>query len=80
MRIRLGKEGGGASIRLSAAVLRTARLKPGMVVNVHARDGAITLRPAGAPRYDLEALIAGITPENLYEEVDFRLPVGKEFF
>ncbi|MGL5063021.1 MAG: AbrB/MazE/SpoVT family DNA-binding domain-containing protein [Microcoleus sp.] len=30
-------------------------------------------------RYKLDEMIAGITPENRHEEIDFGPPVGKEF-
>jgi antitoxin MazE len=43
--------------------------------------GRIVIEPVrNTKEYDLEQLLAGITPENLHSEVDFGPAVGKEAF
>lgn len=41
-------------------------------------DGRIVIDPASTPSYNLDALVAGMTPETFPEEVDFGQPMGKE--
>ncbi|MFD1488679.1 hypothetical protein, partial [Ancylobacter vacuolatus] len=41
-------------------------------------NGAIIIEPIKSLEYDLDELIAAITPENMHEEVDFGEPAGKE--
>jgi antitoxin MazE len=48
-------------------------------VEVRASNGRVIIEPA-APRYDLETLLAGITPDNCHLEVDFGASQGKEIF
>jgi hypothetical protein len=40
-------------------------------------SGRIIIEPIRMPDFDLESLIAGIKPENLYEEIDFGTLVGQ---
>jgi antitoxin MazE len=41
-------------------------------------DGKLVISPAAAPGYDLDQLVAGITPENRHEEIQTGLVVGNE--
>jgi antitoxin MazE len=41
-------------------------------------DGNLVISLAGAPGYDLDQLVAGITPENRHEETPTGLVVGNE--
>jgi len=38
----------------------------------------IAIEPIRQPEFDLESLVAGITSQNLYKEVDFGGPIGHE--
>jgi len=40
--------------------------------------GRIVIEPAQALDFNLEELIAGITPENSHSELSFGKPVGKQ--
>jgi antitoxin MazE len=77
MPIIVKKWGNSAAIRIPAPVLEAARIYLEQAVDVRAEDGRIVIEPATVG-YDLEALVAGITPENRHEEVDFGIPVGRE--
>jgi antitoxin MazE len=47
-------------------------------VDVREEGGRIVIEPIQPGEYDLDQLIAAITPENLHGEIDFGPPVGKE--
>jgi len=47
-------------------------------VEVRLDEGGLVVIPISAPRYSLDALLAGITEENLHEEVDWGESIGSE--
>lgn len=78
MHVLVKKWGNSASVRLPAAVMEAARLSLDQVVDVREEGGRIIIEPIERSDFDLADLLAGITDENLHEEVDFGGPVGKE--
>ena len=74
------KWGNSASIRIPAVVLEAARLQVDAAVEVREEDGWIIIEPVRSEKYDLDTLIAGITPANRHEAVDFGDAVGNEAF
>lgn len=70
--------GNSAAVRIPAAALDAAGLKPDDPVNIREENGRIVIEPVRKSAPDIEALIAGITPENRHEETDWGEPVGKE--
>jgi antitoxin MazE len=73
----LKKWGNSPAIRIPAAIMESAHLTLNQAVEVRALNGKVIIEPV-APKYDLETLLAGITPENRHLEVDFGAPQGKE--
>ena len=71
------KWGNSPAVRLPAAVMEAAHLRLDQAVEVHAQNGRIVIEPA-APAYDLDALLAGITPQNRHTEQDFGPAQGQE--
>jgi antitoxin MazE len=49
-----------------------------MELDVSLIDGGILIRPPRRPRYTLDELVAGITPENFHGETDWGEAVGRE--
>ena len=41
-------------------------------------EGRLIIQAVRPDRYDLDQLLAGVTPDNLHDEADFGNPVGKE--
>jgi antitoxin MazE len=80
MNVYVRKWGNSAAVRLPASALAAAGLKPDDEVTVRGEDGRIVIEPARRKSYDLESLIAGITPENRHEETDWGPARGKEFW
>jgi antitoxin MazE len=78
MRTNVKKWGNSAAIRLPAGVMEAARLHVESAVDVRVEGGRIVIDALRPPEYDLETLVAGITPENLHEETDWGPSVGRE--
>lgn len=80
MRVNVKRWGNSASVRIPVEIMRAAHLVENQVVDMREESGRIIIEPIRAPEFDLESLIAGITDQNLYEEVDFGAPVGREIW
>lgn len=77
MQVRIAKWGDSLAVRIPKAFASEAQLEEGMEVELSVEDGRIILGPV-RPKYSLEELLEGITPENLHPETDWGPPVGKE--
>ena len=78
VQVVIKKWGNSPAVRLPGAVMKDAALNVDDVVNVSVEDGLVTIRPVTRGKYVLDDLLAGITPENIHERIDFGRPVGKE--
>lgn len=78
MRVTVKKWGNSASVRIPAAIMEAAQLQIDTVVDVSEENGRIIIEVVRDAELDLDQLIAGMTPDNLHEEIDFGAPVGKE--
>lgn len=78
MAIQLVKKWGNSpAVRIPAAIMESAHLSLNQAVQVRADHGRVIIEPV-APDYDLEELLAGITPENRHSEAEFGAPQGRE--
>lgn len=80
MRSIIKKWGNSASIRIPATVMAEANLRLDDPVEVREDGGRIVIEPVRPADYDLDTLVAGITPDNLHAEASFGPAVGKETF
>ena len=80
MRVIVKKWGNSAAVRIPAAIMAAADLRLDAPVDVREEAGRIVIEPEREREYDLDSLVAGITPDNLHAEVSFGPPVGKEAF
>ena len=78
MRVNVKKWGNSASVRIPAAVMAAAHLRLDDAVDVREESGRIVIEPVRDQDYDLEHLLAGITPENLHAEISVGPAIGKE--
>ena len=78
MRAVVRKWGNSASIRIPSSVLKAAKIEVDDAVEVREERGRIVVEPLRPASYDIDDLVAKITPQNLHEETDFGPPVGKE--
>ena len=72
------KWGNSAAVRIPAAVMEAARVRLDQPVDVREEGGRIVIEPIAPARYDLAALVAGITDDNRHDPVDTGAPVGRE--
>lgn len=77
MRARVSKWGNSLGVRIPKACAEEVGLAEGATVEVKVSGRNLVLAPAHR-EYDLEELVAGITPKNRHAERDWGAPVGKE--
>jgi antitoxin MazE len=58
--------------------MAAASLQVDQAVEVREEGGRIVIEPVRAPVYELDELLAGMTPDTFPDDVDFGAPVGKE--
>lgn len=78
MQVHVKKWGNSASVRIPASVMAAASLRIDQAVDVREEGGRIIIEPVSAPSYDLDQLLAGMTPDTFPEVVDFGPEVGGE--
>lgn len=78
MLAKVQKWGNSRAIRIPKALAVETGLEFGREVELIAVDGQLHIVPMQAFYYELEELVAGITPENRHEEWNIGPPVGNE--
>jgi len=78
MRVQIKKWGNSASVRIPASVMAAAAVQLDQAVEVREEGGRIIIEPISAPVYDLDDLLAQMTPDTFPEDADFGAPVGSE--
>ena len=72
------KWGNSAAVRIPTVVMKAIPLEVDEPVYVREEAGRIVIEPIRQKTYDVNALIKGITKENLHQVVDFGAPAGNE--
>lgn len=80
MRLQVKKWGNSASVRIPASIMAAAALHIDQLVDIREEKGRIVIEPVSTPDYDLDALLAQMTPDNFPDEVDFGPTVGNEIW
>jgi antitoxin MazE len=78
MLVQVKKWGNSASVRIPAALMTSASLRLDQTVDIRAERGRLVIEPVVAPVYDLDALVAQMTPETFHDDTDFGAPIGGE--
>lgn len=78
MQVRITKTEYGLAVPIPEDMLSTAGFKEGDTVNLYARRGEIEVADPSKPHYDIEELLAAITPENCHPEISTGPPRGNE--
>jgi antitoxin MazE len=78
MKTRIQKWGNSLALRIPKSFAAESHLEQGMLVDVSLHDGNLLVTPLRPPTVTLEALLQGITPQNLHHEVDTGPAVGNE--
>ena len=71
----ISKWGNSLGVRIPHAVIEQSGIGCGTPVRVSARKGRIILE---AIAYDIDSLVAAITPQNKHKLIDSGAPVGNE--
>ncbi len=66
------------AIRLPKAFVADLGIGHGTMVDLAVEDGALILRPAPIPKYELKDLLAKVSDDNLHPVTDWGQPVGRE--
>ncbi len=77
MRTQVSKWGNSLGVRIPKALAQEVGLAEGATVEVKVSGRNLVLAPARR-EYELEELVAGITPRNRHDESDWGAPVGHE--
>ena len=72
------KWGNSASVRIPASVMAAAELHIDQAVDVREEGGRVVIEPVTTPSYDLDELLAKMTPDTFPDAVDFGRPIGGE--
>ena len=78
MTSQIQKWGNSLALRIPKALAQQVGLTQSSEVELLLQDGQIVIRPVPARQYDLAALLAEMTPENLHCETDWGAPEGRE--
>ena len=80
MQATIKKWGNSPALRLSSAIMKSAKLHVDQEVTIHIQRGKIVIEPNASPEFLLGDLVAQITNKNLHTEVDIGAPVGREIW
>jgi antitoxin MazE len=77
MRVQVKKWGNSASVRIPASIMASAALQIDQEVDVREEEGRVVIDPV-LRSYDLDDLLAEMTPSTFPDAIDFGAPVGNE--
>ncbi len=78
MLTKVQKWGNSLALRIPKAFAVDAQLENDSLVEISIVKGKIIVTPVPAPSWTLDELLAGITKDNLHNEVDPGFAVGNE--
>jgi antitoxin MazE len=78
VRVRVRKRGKRTSSGIPAGPTEAAQLEPDNGDELHDGSGITFIEPTNRGDFEIENLIAAITPANRHEEISFGRPVGRE--
>ncbi|MCL4253407.1 MAG: AbrB/MazE/SpoVT family DNA-binding domain-containing protein [Anaerolineae bacterium] len=78
MHTKIQKWGNSLAIRIPKSLADETGLQTDSDVEICVIDGQLHIIPIQEPRYNLNRLLEGITPDNLHGEIDTGGEVGKE--
>lgn len=78
MQVTVKKWGNSAAVRIPASLMTAVSLKLDEAVDVREENGRLVIEPVREAAYSLDALLAGITDDNLHREESVGGEVGAE--
>ncbi|HUC87810.1 MAG TPA: AbrB/MazE/SpoVT family DNA-binding domain-containing protein [Candidatus Binatia bacterium] len=74
------KWGNSLAIRIPSSVIQDLDLSEHSSVQIVSNGVVATIQPKKHKKITLDKLVAGITPDNIHQEVDWGSPVGREIW
>jgi antitoxin MazE len=78
MRTRIQKWGNSLAVRIPKSFAAEAGLSDESLVDVRLVDGHLVVVPVAPAAYTLEAMLVGVTDDNLHHEIPVEPAVGDE--
>jgi len=78
MRATVKKWGNSAAVRIPTSIMRATNIELDEAVDVREEDGRIVIEAVRQKKYELNALLKGISSKNQHRSIEFGAPVGKE--
>ena len=78
MLARIQKWGNSLGLRIPKALAADAQVAEGTSVELNVENGRLIVAPQRKTKFNIEDLVAKITPENLHGETDTGSPLGHE--
>ena len=78
MQTRIQKWGNSLGLRIPKAFAEQTGIEAGSEVDLSLENGELIIRPTRERKYDLAALLQGVTDDNIHEEIETGPPVGRE--
>ena len=78
MRAQVQKWGNSLALRIPRSFAVESEIEQGAEVDLSLEKGRLVITPMKKSACTLDDLMAGVTPDNLHDEVDTGPPAGKE--
>lgn len=78
MKAKIQKWGNSLAVRIPKAYAHEMKVGDGASIQMMVEEGALVIRPDRGSEWALEALLAGVTDENIHEEWETGPPRGRE--
>lgn len=78
MQTKVQKWGNSLALRIPKLFALNIDIKQNEFVDLSIGDGKLIITPITEKEYSLKELLAGVSEDNLHEEFDTGIPVGKE--
>ena len=80
MQTKVQKWGNSLALRIPKILALDAHIKEGSLIEVAVLNGELVAKPIRKTTFDLKALVARITPDNIHAEVETDGPLGREIW
>ena len=78
MRTKIQKWGNSLALRIPKSFAEETEVEAGCTVDLSVADGQLVVSPVRSKRFELCALLAKVTKENLHAEISTGEPTGRE--
>jgi len=78
MRTKIQKWGNSLALRIPKSFAEETKVEAGCAVDLSIADGQLVVSPVRSKRFELYALLAEVTKENLHAEISTGEPRGRE--